>query len=107
MVSNIPHLESLQCESFQLGKHVRISFSSRINNKAMSLFDVVHFDVWGPNRISPILGYRYYVTFINDFLRCAWVFLMKDRFELINILKNFCFEITTQPGKTICIDNAK
>lgn len=30
MVFGLPHLESLQCESFQLGKHVRVFFSSFI-----------------------------------------------------------------------------
>ena len=56
------------------------------------------------------LGYKYYVTFIDDFSRCTWVFLMKDHSELFNIFKNFCSEIMTQFGKTIRIlrsDNAK
>ena len=64
----------------------------------------------GPSRIPSILGYRYYVTFIDDFSRCTWMFLMKDRSELFNILKNFCSKISTQFGKTIRIlrsDNAK
>ncbi|XP_050890899.1 uncharacterized protein LOC127096364 [Lathyrus oleraceus] len=110
MVSGLPHLESLQFDSCQLGKQVRVSFSRHINSRALSLFDVVHCDVWGPSWIPSILGYRYYVTFIDDFSRCIWMFLMKDRFELFNIFKNFCSEISTQFGKTICIlhsDNAK
>ncbi|KAK2418425.1 putative mitochondrial protein [Trifolium repens] len=110
MVSDLPQLESLQCESCQLGKHVRASFSSRINNRAMSPFDVIHSDVWGPSRVPSTLGYKYYVTFIDDFSRCTWIFLMKDRSELFNIFKNYCSEIMTQFGKTIRIlrsDNAK
>ncbi|PNY13664.1 receptor-like protein kinase [Trifolium pratense] len=69
MVSGLPQLESLQCESCQLGKHVHASFSSRINNRAMSPFDVIHSDVWGPSRVPSTLGYKYYVTFIDDFSR--------------------------------------
>lgn len=110
MVSGLPQLESLRCESCQLGKYVRVSFSNRINNRVMAPFDVVHFDVWGPSRFPSTLGYKYYVTFIDDFSRCTWVFLMKDHSELFNIFKNFCSEILTQFGKTIRIlrsDNAK
>jgi len=110
MVSDLPQLESLQCESCQLGKHFRVSFPNRINNKATTPFDVVHSDVWGPSRVPSTLGYKYYVTFIDDFSRCTWVFLMKDRPELFNIFKKFCSKIMTQFSKTIRIllsDNAK
>ena len=109
MVSGLPQLESIKCESCQLGKHVRVSFSNRTNNRAMSPFDVVHSDVWGPSRVCSVLGYKYYVTFIDDFSRCTWIFLMNDRSEF-NIFKNFCSEVMTQFGKTIRIlrnDNAK
>ena len=74
MVSDLPQLESLQCESCQLGKHVRVSFPNRINNRATTPFDVVHSDVLGPSRVPSTLGYKYYVTFIDDFSRCTWVF---------------------------------
>lgn len=89
MMSSPPHLESLQCESCQLGNNVRVSF------------EVVHSDVWGPSWIPSILGY---------FSRCTWMFLTKDRYELFNIFKNFCSEISTQFDKRIRIlrsDNAK
>ena len=67
----------------------------------MSIFDVVHSNVWGLSQIPSILGYMYYVTFIDDFSRCTWMFLMRGRSELFTILKNFCCEISTQFGKTI------
>lgn len=95
MVYDFPHLESLQCEMCQLGKHVRVSFSSRINNRPLSLFNIVHSDMWGPSHIPYILGYMYYVIFIDDLSRRAWMFLKKDHFELFTIFKIFCYEIST------------
>nr|KYP76032.1 Retrovirus-related Pol polyprotein from transposon TNT 1-94 [Cajanus cajan] len=110
MVPHLSRLVSLECESCQLGKHVRASFPNSINSRAMSPFDVIHSDVWGPSRIPSLLGHRYYVTFIDDFSRCTWIFLMKNRSELFNIFLSFYSEIKTQFGKVIRIlrsDNAK
>nr|KYP45103.1 Retrovirus-related Pol polyprotein from transposon TNT 1-94 [Cajanus cajan] len=103
MVPHLSRLESLECESCQLGKHVRTSFPKSIKSRAVSPFDVIHSDVWGPSRVPSLLGHRYYVTFIDDFSRCTWIFLMKNRSELFNIFQSFYSEIKTQFGKVIRI----
>jgi len=71
LVPHLSHLKSLDCESCQLGKHVRVSFQSHATKRSMSPFDIIHSDVWGPSRVSSTLGYKYYVTFIDDFSRCT------------------------------------
>ena len=48
MVTHLSTLSSLACESCQLGKHTRVSFPKRLNNRAKSTFKLVHTDVWGP-----------------------------------------------------------
>ena len=68
MVPNLSSISSLECESCQLGKHSCSSFPSRVNKRASSPFLVVHSDVWGPSRVSSKEGFRYFVTFIDDFL---------------------------------------
>ena len=52
LVPQLSHLKSLDCESCQLGKHVRASFPSSPNKRSKSPFDIVHSDVWGPSRGS-------------------------------------------------------
>ncbi|RVW90087.1 Retrovirus-related Pol polyprotein from transposon TNT 1-94 [Vitis vinifera] len=64
-------LSSLPCESCQLGKHTRVSFPKRLNNRAKSPFELVHTDVWGPCRTASTLGFQYFVTFIDDYSRCT------------------------------------
>ncbi|RVW15191.1 hypothetical protein CK203_090708 [Vitis vinifera] len=51
MVPRFSTLSSLSCESCQLGKHTRVSFPKRLNNRAKSPFELVHTDVWGPCRL--------------------------------------------------------
>ncbi|RVW82270.1 Retrovirus-related Pol polyprotein from transposon RE1 [Vitis vinifera] len=48
MIPSFSSLSSLACEFCQLGKHTRVSFSKRLNNRAKSPFELVHIDVWGP-----------------------------------------------------------
>ena len=71
MVPRFPTLSSLACESCQLGKHTRVSFSQRLNNRAKSPFELVHTNVWGPCRTTSTLGFQYFVTFIDDYSRCT------------------------------------
>ncbi|RVW85872.1 Retrovirus-related Pol polyprotein from transposon RE2 [Vitis vinifera] len=69
MVPSFSSLSSLACESCQLGKHTRVSFPKRLNNRAKSPFELVHTDVWGPCRTASTLGFQYFVTFIDDYSR--------------------------------------
>ncbi|RVW53841.1 Retrovirus-related Pol polyprotein from transposon TNT 1-94 [Vitis vinifera] len=68
MVPRFSTLSSLPCESCQLGKHTRVSFPKRLNNRAKSPFELVHTDVWGPCRTASTLGFQYFVTFIETIL---------------------------------------
>ena len=70
----VPHfssLSSLECESCQLGKHTRVLFPKRLDPQTKSPFELVHTDVWGPSRSTSTLGFRYFVTFIDDYFRCT------------------------------------
>ena len=110
MVTHFSTLSSLVCESCQLGKHTRVSFPQRLNNRAKSPFELVHTDVWGPCRTASTLGFQYFVTFIDDYSRCTRLLLMKNRAELYSIFKKFYAEILTQFNISIHVlrsDNAR
>ena len=109
MVSCFSSLSSLECESCQLGKHTRVSFPKRLEPRSKSLFELVHTNVCGPSRTASTLGFRYFVTFIDDFSRCTWLFLMKNRTKLFSMFQKFFAEIRNQFHTSISIlssDNA-
>ncbi|KAJ9707045.1 hypothetical protein PVL29_002162 [Vitis rotundifolia] len=85
MVPRFSSLSSLACESCQLGKHTRVSFPKRLNNRAKSPFTLVYTDIWGPCRTASTLGFQYFVTFSDNYSRRTWLFLMKNRAELFSI----------------------
>nr|KYP48169.1 Retrovirus-related Pol polyprotein from transposon TNT 1-94 [Cajanus cajan] len=78
LVPSLKNLEELGCESCQLGKHVRPSFPKQTDTRCNSIFTTIHFDIWGPSHVTSF-GFRYFVTFVDEFSRCTWVYLMKDR----------------------------
>ncbi|RDX77387.1 hypothetical protein CR513_42506, partial [Mucuna pruriens] len=109
MVPSLNKLSTLECESCQLGKHVRSTFPNQVNKRCNSPFSIVHSDIWGPSRVTSF-GFNYFVTFIDEYSRCTWVYLMKERSKLLSILMSFSKEVENQFGKTIKIlrsDNAK
>ena len=74
MVPRFSSLSSIECESCQLGKHSRVSFPKRLDQRTKSPFELIHTDIWGPSRTESTLGFRYFVTFIYDYSRCSWIY---------------------------------
>ena len=53
--------------------------------------------------------HRYYIVFVDDFSRASWIYLLKDRSHVIDILKIFINEIKNQfvvTSKCLHTDNA-
>jgi len=98
LIPNLSKLSSLSCESCQLGKHSRSSFPCSVSQRALSPFALVHSDIWGPSHVKLTLGFQYFFTFIDDYSRCTWLYLMKNRSELFFIFQSFFHEIKTQLG---------
>ncbi|CAM8921688.1 unnamed protein product [Rhodiola kirilowii] len=104
------NLSSLDCDSCRFAKHHRLSSRPRVNNRASTPFELVHSDVWGPCPVPSVPGFRYFVTFVDDFSRMTWIYFMKNRSELLQHFSSFCAEIRTQfgvPVKILRSDNAK
>ena len=58
---------SLDCESCQFAKHHCLHSSPRVNKRASASFELVHSDVWDPCPILSPIGFRYFVTFVDDY----------------------------------------
>ena len=103
-------LSSLDCESCQFAKHHRLSSHPRVNKQAGAPFELVHSDVWGPCPVVSPIGFRYFVTFVDDYSQTTWLYLMKNRSELFSHFSAFCAEIKTlfhTSVQNLRSDNAK
>ncbi|KAM1692791.1 hypothetical protein PS2_031824 [Malus domestica] len=78
-----------------MSKATRLPFVSS-NSRTSKLFELVHSDIWGPSRVESFDGYRYYVTFIDDYSRVTWLYLLKLKSDLFDAFKDFHNLITNQ-----------
>ena len=59
------NLESFHCEFYQLSKHCRNSYVSQPYKKSHP-FSLIHSDLWGPSNISNAIGYKWFISYIDD-----------------------------------------
>lgn len=84
LVPSLQQVSQLWCESCQLSKHSRVSFPLHAESKSTCLFEVVHSDVWGPLHAPKNGHFKYYVVFIDDYSCITYLYLMKERSEVVS-----------------------
>ena len=102
-------IENFDCMPCQIGKQTALPFNNSVSH-ALSSFDLIHSDVWGPSSIATQGGSRYFVIFMDGFSRYTWIYLFKNRSKLSQIYRNFTKMIETQFSKPIKVfrsDNAQ
>ncbi|KAL4295260.1 hypothetical protein GQ457_12G032180 [Hibiscus cannabinus] len=65
--------------------------------------EIVHTDIAGPFDIPSLGGNRYYLTFIDDYSRKCWVYVLKEKSEALAKFKEFKAMVEKQSGKYIKI----
>jgi transposase InsO family protein len=76
------------CNGCAQGKSIKNPFLKR-DSKAKGVLELIHSDVGGPIPSSSISGYEYYVSFIHDYSRKTWVYLLKSKDEAFSKFKEF------------------
>jgi len=66
------------CSICPLAKQTRKPFStSSINTK--SCFELIHVDILGGYHVSTLQRAKYFLTIVDDFSRCTWVYLLHTK----------------------------
>ena len=68
-------------------------------NKDSQLLELVHSDACELNGILTRGGKRYFITFIDDFSRYTYVYLMRNKDEFIDMFKKYKTEVENQMDK--------
>ena len=90
-VEGLPEIQAKHegvCKVCAKGKNTNKTFPSS-ESKAKGILEIIHSDVCGPMSSSSLSGYVYYVSFIDDFYRKAWIYFMKNKDEVFNKFKEF------------------
>jgi hypothetical protein len=75
------------CNLCQLAKSHQLPYTISIH-RSSKLFELIFSNVWGPAPVS-VGGYKYYISFIDDFIKFTWIYLMHDCFEAQHIFVQF------------------
>ena len=76
-------------------------FSMTDRNSIM--LELVHSDVCELNGVLIRGGKRYFITFIDDFFRFTYVYLMKNKDESFDMFKRYKTEVENQKDRKIKI----
>jgi hypothetical protein len=71
------------------GKQHRLSFPTEGARRAIKPLEIVYSDVCGPMRTTSMGGAKYFVTFIDDFSRKVWLYVLKTKDECFIRFKKF------------------
>ncbi|UYV68405.1 hypothetical protein LAZ67_5004222 [Cordylochernes scorpioides] len=97
------------CETCIRGKQTRLPFPEISLTKSTEPLQLIHSDICGPMRTKSYGGALYFATFIDDFSRMIFTFVMKRKSEIFKgfkLFKRFAEKQTGKKIKAIRSDNA-
>ena len=100
LVSGLPEIEIPKevCEECVQSKQHRNNFSKEVKSKTKAILEVVYSDVCGPIQVESIGGNKYFVTFIDDFSRKLWTYLIKKKSDVLDVFIKYKSMVERQSG---------
>lgn len=69
--------------------------------RAKEVLELVHTDICGPFPQASWNGQQYFITFIDDFSRYGYLYLIMEKSDALDVFKAFKAEVENQLGKKI------
>lgn len=91
MVNKIPELKEEHertCKGCTLGKNINKIFKSS-DTRSKEILDLIQLDVCEPMAVKSLGGHLYYVTFIDDYVGNTWLYLLKNKYEVLKKFEGF------------------
>lgn len=77
------------CESCIVGKQPRLSFNHHLPMRATTILHLIHSDVCGPMKVSSLGGNLYFISFVDEYSRKMWIYLIKHKSKRFDVLQKF------------------
>ena len=88
-----------KCEPCLVGKATKKPFGKAC--RALGALDLIHSDICGPMNVKARNGAIYFLTFINDYSRYGYVYLLSHRHEALDVFKRFVLEVETKLDRRV------
>ena len=70
-------------------------------NRCDDVLELIHTDICGPFLTPSWNGQQYFITFIDDYSRYDYLYLIHEKSQSLDVFKNFKVEVENQLGKKI------
>lgn len=97
--SKISFKNPCDCTICPLAEQTRLPFNSSFI-KTTACFLLLYIDI-GNLYSYFFISARYFLSIVDDYSRCTWIYLMKNKGQTLHFLKLFISMVKTQFGKTI------
>lgn len=77
------------CDSCQVSKQSRAPYPQGGGTRARQKLEHVHTDVCGPVSVKSLGGSHYFLTFIDDYSRYTWLYILKKKSDMLEYFKEF------------------
>ena len=82
-----------RCESCLAGKATAKPFGKA--SRALNPLELIHSDICGPMNVKARHWAFYFLTFIDDYSRYGYVYLLSHHYEALDVFKRFVAEVET------------
>ena len=89
------------CDACQLGKQTKTSFKTKNHIYTTRPLQLIHLDLFGPNRVASLGGKYYAFVIVDDFSRYTWVIFFAYKDEAYNAFTKLCKIIQNENGYII------
>ncbi|KAL8095322.1 hypothetical protein AgCh_036693 [Apium graveolens] len=99
LVRGLPKLKYKKiepCSACQLGKQVKTSFTSKNKVSTSVPLQLLHLDLFGPERYVSLGGKNYAFVIVDDYSRFTWVLFLRSKDEVFAEFKDLITNIETK-----------
>jgi hypothetical protein len=70
-------------------------------NRMMDVLELIHTDICGPFSTATRNDHVYFISFIDDYSRYGYIYLIKEKTQALDTFKSFKSEVELQLNKRI------
>lgn len=91
LVKGLPKVTTpeMSCDVCLKCKQSKLPFVAEIPRRATTVLQVVSSDICGPLKVPSLGGRRYFISFVDEYTRMTWVYLIKHKSEALDQFKRF------------------
>ena len=89
MLTDVPFPKDFIDENSMMGKAVNRDKPNSVQSRCSAPMEIVGWDIFGPCNSPSFGGHHYCAVFVDHFSRYCWVYMLKDKSEMPEIVKQF------------------